>query len=259
MTTFRYLTAGQWGIRWARPPAGERTPDGETYVHHTAGGQMSTDAAQAFRLLNEYAITSKGYSALDYDLLVHYDPAADVCTIGEGRGPWMSAATKDRNEQGEAVCVLGYFHPGHQLSRRPHPAELEGVARAIVWGIENSWIARDTIILGHRDNPAHPGATGCPGDYLYEQLDTVRRRVDELLTPEVSVDRYILKPYAGAPKGSPWLLIVRTTDTVRYLNGIERDIERQDGTPELLEQPERYRYHYLEAFGIDNPWKDTNG
>ena len=88
------------------------------------------------------------------------------------------------SEEGEAVCLIGYFHPGHKLSRQPHPDEIEGVARGIVWGIEHGWIARDARILGHRDNPAHPGATGCPGDYLYAQLPTIRRRVQELLNPQ---------------------------------------------------------------------------
>lgn len=179
----RYLTALEWGMRWARPPVAERTPDAEVYVHHTAGGLMSPDAATAFRLLNEYAITAKGYSALDYDVLVHYHPPTDTLTLGEGRGPWMSAATLDRNEQGEAVCVMGYFHPGHKLSRQPFPEEVEGVALGIKWGIDMGWISRTASILGHRDNPAHPGATGCPGDYLYAKLPTIRGRVAELLNP----------------------------------------------------------------------------
>jgi hypothetical protein len=179
---FRYLRADEWGMRWARPPIAERTPDAETYVHHSAGSHVN-NAITAFQALNEWAITYKGYSALDYDVLVHRDQRTGLVTIGEGRGKWMSAATLDRNEQGEAVCVLGYFHPGHTLSRHPHPDEVEGVALAIKWGIDNGWIAPTTVILGHRDNPAHPGATGCPGDYLQAELPTIRARVAELLDP----------------------------------------------------------------------------
>lgn len=204
MTTYRYLTADQWGMTWVREPVYETLRDPEVYVHHTAGGQMSTDAAEAFRALNAFAQNVKGYSALDYDVLVHYDPGSDICTIGEGRGPWRSAATLDRNEEGEAVCVLGYFHPGHSLSRHPYPAEIEGTALAIVWGIENGWIARDAAILGHRDNPAHPGATGCPGDYLYAELDTIRARVAELLNPEeVDVPRYFVTRQGTPTNPSP--------------------------------------------------------
>lgn len=182
MTEFRYLRAEEWGRRWAHAPQAEKLGDPEVYVHHTAGND-SGDSISRFRAVNESDI-SRGYAGVGYDILVHRDQSTGVVTIGEGRGPWRSAATLDRNEEGEAVCLIGYFHPGHKLSRQPHPDEIEGVARGIVWGIEHGWIARDARILGHRDNPAHPGATGCPGDYLYAQLPTIRRRVQELLNPQ---------------------------------------------------------------------------
>jgi hypothetical protein len=186
MTEIRYLRADDWGIRWARPPVAEKLLDEETYVHHTGGGVVPDDAVVAFRWLNEYAINTKGYSALDYDLLVHRDPRSGLITVGGGREGWLSAATLDRNEQGEAVCLLGNFEPGNNAaSRRPHPDELEGVAQAITWGIELGWISPATVILGHRDNPAHPNATACPGLWLYEQLSTIRRRVAEILAAPI--------------------------------------------------------------------------
>jgi len=181
MTTVRYLRAEEWGMRWARPPVAERLLDPEVYVHHRAGSRGGPDAAAAFRAMNEGAIRNKGYSATDYDFLVHYWEPTDTLTIGEARGKWLSAATRDRNEEGEAICVLGYFHPGHALSEQPHPMEIEGVALAIKWAIDLGFVARDARILGHRDNPRHPGATGCPGDYLYAHMGTIRQRVALLL------------------------------------------------------------------------------
>ncbi len=136
MAEFRYLRATEWGMRWAKTPATEKLNDPEVFVHHTAGNRFSTDAATAFRTINEYAINTKGYSALDYDILVHRDTKTGVVTIGEGRGPYRSAATLDRNEEGEAVCLMGYFHPGHRLSEQPLPDEGEGLSRGIAWGIE---------------------------------------------------------------------------------------------------------------------------
>lgn len=182
MAEFRYVTAAEWGMTWARPPIAEKLLDPECYVHHTAGN-VPDDAFAAFRWSNAYAQNTKGYSALDYDILVHRDPRNGLITIGEGRGKWMSAATLDRNEQGEAIVLYGYFHPGHSLSRQPHPDELEGVAKGIVWGIQQGWIMENPTILGHRDNPAHPGATGCPGDYLYQYMGWIRARVAELMAP----------------------------------------------------------------------------
>lgn len=184
MTEIRFMRADEWGIRWARPPVAEKLLDLETFVHHTAGAHPD-DAVTAFRDLNEQAIAGDGYSAVDYDVLVHRDPRSGLITVGGGREGWLSAATRDRNEQGEAVCLLGYFHPGHRLSRRPHPDEVEGVAQAITWAMELGWISPQSVIMGHRDNPAHPGATACPGDYLQEQLPTIRRRVAQLLAAPI--------------------------------------------------------------------------
>lgn len=179
MASIRYLSAPEWGMTWVRPPVAERTPDDEVYVHHVGGtAWMGEDAVQVFRQLNAYAQTGKGYSALDYDVLVHYSRRDDLLTIAEGRGPWKSASQLDRNEQGESVCVCGNYS-----LRDPLPIELEGVALGIVYGIERGWIARDAVILGHRDNPAHPGATGCPGDRLYPKLPQIRARVADLLNP----------------------------------------------------------------------------
>lgn len=189
MTNYVVLEPEDWGMRWARPPFSERLLDPEIYIHHRAGNPHHTrDAATVFYEMNENAIKpksegGKGYSATDYDILVHENTVTDTVTIGIARGQWLSAATFDRNEEGEAICALGYFHPGHSLSEHPSPRMLEGLARACVISIERGWSARDAIILGHRDNPAHPGDTGCPGDWLYPFMDWIRARVAELLTP----------------------------------------------------------------------------
>lgn len=174
MTTFRFMSVEEWGGRWARPPVGEKLLDPECFIHHTAGNPMhEVDAAVAFRSLNEYAINSKGYSFLDYDIMVHENTVTDTITIGEGRGQWLSAATRDRNEQGEAVCAMGYFHTGHSLTEHPSPAMLEGVARGISWGMDKGWISKTAKIMPHRDNPAHPGATGCPGNLFIPKIESV--------------------------------------------------------------------------------------
>jgi len=190
MTVYRYLTVTEWKGRWARPPVAEKLLDGEVAVHHVGGGAWMggsvppgeaasrAAACQVFYDLNLYAINVKGYSFLDYDVLVWYDRFNDICWIGDGRGQYMSAATKDRNEQSEAVCLCGNTHV-----RYPMAAELEGLARAIVQGVNKGWISRSHVIHPHRDHPAHPGATACPGQYLIPKLPIVRSRVAALLNP----------------------------------------------------------------------------
>jgi hypothetical protein len=196
------MTAAEWGMTWVRPPIAEKLLDGETFIHHVGGGAwMDQDAITTFRGLNTWAQTGKGYSALDYDVLVHYHRATDVLTIAEGRGKWMSAATKDRNEQGEAVCVCGNY-----TLREPLPIEIEGAALGVVYGIEHGWISPATAILGHKDNPAHVGATGCPGDHMYAQLPTIRQRVAAILNPPPPPGAKPTPPKEGSVFAGFWQL-----------------------------------------------------
>ena len=191
MTAVRYLTREEWGGVWKGTPPAEVLGDPEMYVHHV-GGQawMSDDAVKVFRDLNAYAQNVKGYQFLDYDVLVHYSRPADLVTIGEGRGIHRSAATLDRNELGEAVCACGNY----QL-REPLAEEIEGIALAIVWTMKKGWLAPDAKILGHKDNPAHPNATTCPGQYLYPKLQTIRDRVAAILAPPpTSGGTYVVQP-----------------------------------------------------------------
>lgn len=187
MTIFRVLEPEEWGMRWAKPPIAERLLDPEQFIHHRAGnGRHYIPAEQAFYEMNEGAINDANdpKSATDYDILVHEHFPTDTVTIGIARGPWLSAATRDRNELGEAICAMGYFHPGHSLSEKPSPGMIEGIARACVISRERGWTAPDAVILGHRDNPAHPKASVCPGDYLYAEMPTIRERVAELSNPQ---------------------------------------------------------------------------
>jgi len=160
----------------------EKLNDPETYVHHTAGNPHPNWAPEvAMRELQSFS-HNKGYATVAYDVVCHMG-SDGVFTIMEGRGAGRSAATMDRNEEGEAICMMGYFHPGNKLSDRPQPREIEGLAWGIAWMVEQGWSARDTKILGHRDNPAHLNATTCPGNLLYEELPVIRRRVDQILNP----------------------------------------------------------------------------
>lgn len=201
MTTFRYLTAAEWGFRGR--PAAEKLPDSEVYLHHvggaaTMGGNVGKGEAASramfvalLRQLDTYAIETKGYTGgLDYDALGWYDPVNDIGWVAEGRGAGRSAATLDRNEEGEAFCLLGNFS-----KREPLEPEIELCARGIAYMADEGWTTSDAKVLGHRDNPAHPGATGCPGDFLYPRIGEVASRRDEILAPPV--------PSTGEPWNPP--------------------------------------------------------
>ena len=202
--TYRYMSSEEWGMRRIESQVRtERRPDPEGTLHHSAGNPMhSMDAVKAFQQMNEQAI-AKGYWCIAYDVLVHEQILGNndrIITIGEGRGPYMSGATKDRNEETEAICALGYFHPGHSLSDRPSAYMVEGIALAFAWGIKNGWIAKEPYIYGHRDNPAHPNATSCPGDYLWSYLPSIRTRVIELTKEGTYMHGFIPRPTTVEPR-----------------------------------------------------------
>lgn len=180
MTTVRYATAAQWGGVWLGTPSTEALLDAETFLHHVGAPNQAwapEDAFPYFRQLNTYAQNTKGYQFLDYDVLTHYSRRDDLITIAEGRGRYRSAATLDRNEQGEAVLFCGNYS-----LRPPLPQELEAGALGVVYGIKQGWIAVNSIIMGHRDNPVHVGATSCPGSQFTEAHEQiVRDRVKQLL------------------------------------------------------------------------------
>lgn len=226
------LEPDEWGMRWAKPPVAQQMPVAEVYVHHQAGrdpavpGYGDDDPAEAFRALNESAI-AEGLSATDYSMLVHTSPAK-ITTIGEARGEWKPAATKDRNTQSKAVCLMGYFHPGSQWSRKPYPSEVEAIAGAIVYMIRQGWVAYPCTIRGHRDNPAHPNATACPGDYLQAELPRIRQLVEDYQKkePDMTVSYFRL---AGPNPltiwaTSDWLIAVRLDPEQAAARGLPASI-----------------------------------
>jgi hypothetical protein len=165
-------------MRWDRPPVRQTLPAPKGYVHHSAGGRLGRDAFAAFRALNEMAI-GEGMSAIDYTWLVHLDPVDDVVTVGEARGQWTPAATYNQNPVSKAVCLMGYFHPGHKLTVAPTDLEIQGIVVAFRKSIELGWLIPRPWIGGHRDNPYSTGShsTACPGDLLYPYVPAIAAAV----------------------------------------------------------------------------------
>ena len=168
----------QWGGRWSsNGPSAVQGTLAEVFLHHSAGAHPA-DPLQATRDLNESAINDRGHNAIDYSMVVHRNASTGVITILEGRGVHQPAATLDRNAVSKSIVLLGYFHSGNALSRTPTESELRGVADAMRFMQDQGWVAKTGWkLLGHRDNPAHPGVTVCPGDLLYPKLPTIRTMI----------------------------------------------------------------------------------
>lgn len=203
--------ASEVPITWKRPPVYEKLSDPETYIHHGAGGRFGNDSLEAVRRLQNWYHNSLNYSTIAYDIMVHRNVAANTVAIIGAREAWQSAATRERNEEGEAICLMGYFHPGHQLSEQPTEREIEALAFAVAWSIENGWSAPNTKIMGHRQNPAHPNQTSCPGDFLFPHVPAIGQRAFELL----ELSKQTTPPPPPIPQKDEDMELFLKTGTVR--------------------------------------------
>lgn len=210
-----FIRAEEWGIKWKRPPVKEGLADEETYIHHGAGGRFGNDAAEAMRRLQRWYHDRKNYSTIAYDIMVHRSLSTGRVAVCGAREGWLSAATLNRNDIGEAICLFGYFHPGHLLSEHPSAREIEALAFAVAWSIAHGWSAPDTKVLGHRDNPKQTTDTSCPGDYLYPHVPHIARRAFELLDIASAPPPKPPDPYVPPTGGSVFYPVVpyRNSDT----------------------------------------------
>jgi hypothetical protein len=180
-SNFRWLEFEEWGGFFIHDPSPEQPNDAEVFYHHSAGSRWADDGIESFQRQQKWYHEVKGYATIAYDIGVHRSLETGVITIGGCRMNWRSAATRDRNEEGEAILIHGFFHPGHRLSETPTADELEGGAFAAAILMERGLARYDARPMGHRDNPAHPDATTCPGDYLYPHIGAMWARAHELI------------------------------------------------------------------------------
>lgn len=214
-TTYEYLTAEDWGRTFIHGPPTERFPDPEVYAHHTAGpARLNWSGADVIRWMQRKD-HDRGYATVQYDFVIHWNEPNDIVSIMEGRGLYRSAATKNRNEEGEAGCLVGNYHPSYTVypPRIPNEQQIYGFALGVVWGIERGWITSDPWIGGHRDNRAFEDGqpTACPGDSFYIRLPDVREYVRVLTsppptppttTPKGATDMVLIAKFGGTPEAN---------------------------------------------------------
>jgi len=169
------VSRAEWGSQQTKVPvAADGKP--EVYVHHVAGRTPvgADDEAKHMRELQAYAIGTKGYIDMDYNVLI--GPSGRCY---EGRGYFgRSAATLDRNEVSRAICLMGNLD-----QREPTAAQLAALPLVIADMVAKGSLRPDVMVRGHYQNPAHPNATICPGRFMIPHLDAVRAEVAALLAP----------------------------------------------------------------------------
>jgi len=143
----------------------------KVYIHHTAGYYPKTVAEEITQMqtLERISLDTKGYSDITYNWLI-----GPTGTVYEGRGlNKKSAATNDQNDVSRSVCIMGNYQ------NDPYTMMIEdSIVDIIDYMVlhDNLQAANGLTILGHRENPLHLGATACPGDHIFVNLDSIRSK-----------------------------------------------------------------------------------
>lgn len=169
------VTRQEWGSRTTVIQQ-SRDAKPEAYVHHVAGRWPTSPADEEahMRELQRYAIEKKQYVDLDYSWLIG---PSGRCYEGRGMSG-MAAATRDRNAVSRAVCLMGNLD-----TREPSAQQIDVLPHLLAEMVRVGSLMARVAVLGHYENPAHPGATACPGRFMKPYLPAVRARLDTLLHP----------------------------------------------------------------------------
>ncbi len=138
-------------------------------IHHT--GSLLSDNADAPGRLREhqaYHQVDQGWPDLAYHFVVDRNGH-----IYEGRPTWAAGDTgTDYDPTGHLlICCEGEFN-----SQSPTDTQLGSVAALMAWASTRYGVGLEKV-LGHRD----VASTSCPGDMVYNQLDSLEARARQLM------------------------------------------------------------------------------
>jgi hypothetical protein len=179
----QYIHESIWGLTAAEKDRRklDRQPLGlpQFYYHHQAGNAPNMTAAtwddnpiawmqdMDRRDTTPVAQGGNGYKAVQYSYAIHLAPNG-ICSVIGGRGDRYPGATKDQNTVSKAVVFAGNYDSryGPNTRRKPEAVEVEAGRWLTNNLVANGILAANFIGRAHRDNPKHPGATACCGDWL---------------------------------------------------------------------------------------------
>jgi len=135
-------------------------------IHHTATSNTYEDAKQVIRSIQSYHMYTRGWCDIGYHFIIDKDGK-----IYEGRPIWaVGAHVKGHNIGNIGVALLGNYDEA-----KPNEKQLKALINLLTWLCIKYNIPIENI-KGHKDyNPA----TKCPGKYLYEKLDEIKKLVEE--------------------------------------------------------------------------------
>jgi N-acetylmuramoyl-L-alanine amidase len=188
------VTRAEWGASQCKP---RTKPSYGTvkavYVHHTVTTNDYTpeEAPDVVLGVCRFHRNSNGWNDIGYNALVD-----KYGTLYEGRAGGLDKAVFGAQAEGYNDQTAGIASMGNNSEQAASPEELAALARFIRWklgvhGIPTTGTTTLTstggasnrfprgrkvpvpVVLGHRDT----GATECPGNLLYGQLDDLRAQV----------------------------------------------------------------------------------
>ncbi len=188
------VTRAQWGAASCTPrSAPEHGVVKAAYVHHTVSlNDYAPEEAPAIVLaICRYHRNSNGWNDIGYNALVD-----KYGVLYEGRAGGIDQAVIGAQAEGYNAQTTGIASIGNNSEEAASPEELASLARWIRWkltvhavplagtttlistgGSSNRFPSGRQVqvptVLGHRDT----GATECPGNLLYAQMDDLRAAV----------------------------------------------------------------------------------
>lgn len=165
-------------------------------VHHSADDNRGIDGAAWVRIVYQFHAVGRGWGDIGYHYVVDRDGL-----IYQGRTPGAPPAgympegghALQYNCVAGSVMALGNYQPGITVPLVPlTQGTRDGLVRTLAWlmydfGVR-PWDQRAVIdktvlgICGHRDLLN----TSCPGQTLYDELDTLRDRVQAILSTQAT-------------------------------------------------------------------------
>ncbi|CAH0549450.1 unnamed protein product [Brassicogethes aeneus] len=154
-----------WG---ARPPymiEAMANPVPYVVIHHSyipPACNTTEDCMQAMRSMQDYHQLNHSWNDIGYSFAVGGDGRAYM-----GRG-WdrVGAHAPKFNDKSIGICIIGDWS-----ADLPPERQLKVTQDLIEMGVRDGAIQKDYILLGHKQTKKK-GATECPGDRLFEEIQT---------------------------------------------------------------------------------------
>ena len=161
------ISRQEWGARpSANPLVSINKVVNHTIIHHGASSHCETKEAcmRIVRSFQDLHLDDRKWDDIGYNFIVGEDG-----NVYEGRG-WnkVGAHSPQFNRDSIGICLIGNF-----MNQKPKKIALDAIKSIIECSVELGFVKQDYILKGHRDQINFGGtATLCPGEYLYEEIQT---------------------------------------------------------------------------------------